>query len=178
MALKATVFKSELNVSDMDRHHYQSYSLTLARHPSETDERMMVRLLAFALRADEQLEFCKGLSNDEEPDLWQKQLTGDIETWIEVGLPDERRLRKASSRARRVVVYCYGGRNAGLWWKGIEDKLQRFDNIEVYNLPEEATQLLAGQTARTMDWQCMIQDGQVWMNSSDSSIQVDLERLK
>ncbi|MDH2434872.1 YaeQ family protein [Pokkaliibacter sp. MBI-7] len=178
MALKATVFKSELNVSDMDRHHYQSYSLTLARHPSETDERMMVRLLAFALQADEQLEFCKGLSNDEEPDLWQKQLTGDIETWIEVGLPDERRLRKASSRARRVVVYCYGGRNAGLWWKGIEDKLQRFDNVEVYNLPEEATQLLAEQTARTMDWQCMIQDGQVWMNSSASSIQVDLERLK
>jgi len=116
MALKSTIFKADLQIADMDRNYYQGHSLTLARHPSETDERMMVRLLAFALFADERLEFGRGLSADDEPALWRKDLTGAIELWIEVGLPDERELRKACGRAERVVVLCYGGRGAELWW--------------------------------------------------------------
>ena len=115
MALKATIFKAQLQIADMDRHYYAEHALTLARHPSETDERMMVRLLAFALNADESLEFGKGLSNEDEPALWRKDLTGVIEHWIEVGLPDEKSLRKACGRATQVRLYTYG-RGAAKWW--------------------------------------------------------------
>src|SRR5258708_30643507 len=105
MALKSTIFKAELTVSDLDRHHFATHALTIARHPSETDERMMVRLLAFALNADDALEFGRGLSSEDEADLVRRDLTGAIDAWIDVGLPDERRVRKASGRAARVVVY-------------------------------------------------------------------------
>src|SRR5262244_3039128 len=115
MALKSTIFKAQLQVSDLDRNHFATHSLTLARHPSETDERMMVRLLAFALNADERLEFGRGLSAEDEADL-----TGAIDAWIDVGLPDERRLRKAAGRAKQVKVYTYGGRAAELWWNANE----------------------------------------------------------
>ena len=118
MALKATVFKADIQVADMDRHHYADYSLTLARHPSETDERMMVRLLAFALFADPALAFGKGLCVDDEPDLWQKDLTGAIERWIDVGQPDDKWVRKACGRAREVVVLAYG-RALEVWWSGV-----------------------------------------------------------
>lgn len=122
MALKATIFKAEIQVADMDRHHYADYSLTLARHPSETDERMMVRLLAFALFADPALAFGKGLCVDDEPDLWQKDLTGTIERWIDVGQPDEKWTRKACGRAREVVLVAYG-RALEVWWNGARSKL-------------------------------------------------------
>jgi uncharacterized protein YaeQ len=172
MALKATVFKAELNVADMDRDHYQSHSLTLARHPSETDERMMVRLLAFALNADEQLQFTKGLSTDEEPDLWQKNLQGDIELWIEVGLPDERRIRKASNRADRVIVYAYGARTAPVWWQNIQNDLSRFDNLTVIYLSPEDTAALAGMARRTMILQATIQDGSVWFGDEHQTLTI------
>ena len=115
MAINATVFKAVLQIADMDRHYYADHVLTLARHPSETDERMMVRLLAFALFAEDGLTFGKGISSDEEPDLWHKDLTGEIKRWIEVGLPDMRVIRKACGRADQVVVLSYG-RAAGIWW--------------------------------------------------------------
>src|SRR5664279_1025335 len=105
MALKATIFRAELAVADLDRNYYGTHSLTLARHPSETDERMMVRLLAFALHADDALAFGRGLAAEDEADLVQKDLTGAIRLWIDVGLPDERSLRRAAGRAARVVVY-------------------------------------------------------------------------
>ncbi len=117
MALPSTIFKATLQISDIDRQYYGEHQLTLARHPSETDERMMVRLFAFALHADENLNFTKGLCADDEPDLWQKSLTGEIALWIDVGLPDERRVRKACGRAEKVCLYLYGGRAADLWWQ-------------------------------------------------------------
>ena len=137
MAIKATVFKAALQVADMDRHYYAEHALTQARHPSETDERMMVRLLAFALYADDALTFGKGMSSDEEPDLWHKDLTGAIERWIEVGLPDERAIRKASGRAGQVVVISYG-RAAHIWWNENRDKLQRLNNLTVIKLASAA----------------------------------------
>ena len=115
MALKATIFKLDLTIADIDRNHYASYSRMIARHPSENDARMMVRLLAFMLYADDELAFGKGLSTDEEPDLWLKDLTGAVDLWIVVGQPDERWLRKASGRAERVIVFSYGGRGAEMW---------------------------------------------------------------
>ena len=172
MALTATIHKAEMNVVDMDRHYYADHSLTLARHPSETGERMMVRLLAFALHAHERLEFSRGLSTTEEPALWQRDLTGRIELWIEVGQPDERRLRKACSQSERVVVYAYGGRSVELWWGKIEQELARNKNLEVVALPAETTNALAAMADKTMDIQVMVQDGEAWLLSGDVRIAI------
>ncbi|MBN9421616.1 MAG: hypothetical protein BGO63_05210 [Candidatus Accumulibacter sp. 66-26] len=177
MALKATIFKADLQIADMDRNHYQDYALTLARHPSETDERMMVRLLAFALHADEQLAFGKGLSTDEEPDLWLKDLTGAIELWINVGLPDERWLRKAAGRARRVVVLTYGGRVAEMWWEQNRAALERLQNLTVLRLSPEDTQALAALASRTMRLQCMVQDGEVLLTGDGGAVRIEPQRI-
>ncbi len=173
MAQKATIFKADLTVADMDRHHYQDYALVVARHPSETDERMMVRLLAFALNAGDALTFGKGLATDDEPDLWHRDLTGAIETWIDVGRPDERRIRKACGRAARVIVYAYGT-GADIWWGQVADKLSRAGNLTVITLPPVATQALAKLARRTMRLQCMIQDGEVWMSDDDARVEVPM----
>jgi len=178
MALKATIFKADLQIADMDRNYYQTHTLTLAQHPSETDERMMVRLLAFARHAGEFLAFGKGLSADDEPDLWQKDLTGAIELWIDVGLPDEKLIRKACGRARQVVIYTYGGRGADIWWNQNAAKLARLDNLSVVNLPESASQALAKLAQRNMQLQCTIQDGQVWLADSKDTAQIELVVLK
>lgn len=172
MALSSTIFKASLQISDMDRNYYAEHQLTVARHPSETDERMMVRLLAFALHADEQLSFTKGLGTDEEPDLWQMSLTNEIDLWIEVGLPDERRLRKACSRAKHVVLYSYGGRGADLWWQRNAEKLQRFGNLSVIELPEVACKEITGLVQRNIQLQCTVQDGEIWLTNGESTYKV------
>jgi len=172
MALSATIFKANLQVSDMDRHYYADHQLTLARHPSETDERMMVRLLAFVLHADEHLRFTKGLCADDEPALWQKSLSDEIELWIDVGLPDEKRLRKACSRAMHVCLYLYGGRNADLWWQSNAAKLRRFNNLTVIEIPEVNSSELATLATRTMQLQCTLQDGEIWLSCEDQTLTV------
>lgn len=171
MALKSTIFKADLQIADMDRGHYGSHALTIARHPSETDERMMVRILAFALHADPALSFGKGLSTDDEPDLWQKDLTGAIDLWVEVGQPDERRILKACGRAERVTVYSYSSAST-IWWNQVAGKLERAKNLEVFNLPAESCQALAGLAKRGMQLQCTIQDGEVWIGSDEGSVQI------
>ena len=177
MAIKATVFKTALQIADMDRHYYADHSLTLARHPSETDERMMVRLLAFALYADDALTFGKGISSDDEPDLWQKDLTGAIERWIEVGLPDERVIRKASGRSSQVVVISYG-RAADIWWNENRDQLCRLSNLTVLKLDSETTLALAALASRTMRLQCTIQEGHIMMTSDAGMIEVEPKLLR
>ncbi len=172
MALSSTIFKANLQISDMDRHYYDEHQLTLARHPSETDERMMVRLLAFVLHADERLSFTKGLCADEEPALWQKSLSDEIELWIDVGLPDERRVRKACNRSSKVCLYLYGGRNAELWWQRNAKKLRRFNNLTVVEISEVASKQLASLVQRSMRLQCTVQDGEVWLNCEDQTISV------
>ncbi len=178
MAIKATIFKANLQIADMERHYYQDHALTLARHPSETDERMMVRLLAFALHAHEYLEFGQGMTNDEEADLWQKDLTGRIELWIDVGIPDEKLIRKACGRADQVVVYCYGGRVAEMWFTQNSAQFERQKNLTIINLPVESTRELAKLAQRKMDLQCTIQDGQVWLSDGVASVQVERVMLK
>ena len=173
MALKATIFKAELHVADMERNYFQNHLLTIARHPSETDERMMVRLLAFALHAHEYLAFGKGLSTDDEPDLWQKDLTGAIDLWIDVGQPDEKSLRKACGRAKQVFVYSYGLRTPELWWDAIRVKLERAVNLNVYNLPLAASAALAKLAGRNMHLQCTIQDKQMWFANADTTVHVE-----
>jgi len=178
MALKSTVFKAELSIADIDRGYYRDHILTLARHPSETDERMMVRLLAFALHAGEGLEFGRGLSTDDEPDLWQRDLTGVIEKWIDVGLPDERDVRKACGRAREVHVLAYGGRAVDLWWDRVRDKLERQSQLAVAEVPAEASGALARLAARSMRLQVTIQEGQVHVADDATSVPLELRVLK
>jgi uncharacterized protein YaeQ len=177
MALKATICKATLQVADMDRNYYAEHALTVARHPSETDARMMVRLLAFALNAHERLEFCKGLSDTDEPDLWQKDLTGALEHWIEVGQPDDKRMLRACGRAGRVTVYAYGNRPE-LWWKPLADKLERAKNLAVWRIPSAAVQALEKLADRNMQLQCTVQDGQVYFSDSGEMVQVELEAMK
>jgi len=172
MALKATIYKAELQIADMDRNHYQNYSLTVARHPSETDVRMMARLLAFAFNAGETLRFTKGISTDDEPDIWEKNLSGDIELWIDLGQPDEKRLRKACGRSREVKIYTYQQRSAELWWKQFETDYQRFENLHIYSIDEASCTSMTHLVNRSMQLQYTIEDGECWISGSDKSIHV------
>lgn len=178
MALKATIFKAALQIADMDRNYYHDHALTLARHSSETDERMMVRLLAFALHAHEALAFGKGLSADDEPDLWQKDLTGIIETWIDVGQPDEKRIRKACARANHVFIYTYSGRGADIWWTQNSSQLERIKNLAVFNLPQDTSRTLAALAKLKMQLHCTIQDRQIWLADDAASVQIELVPVK
>src|SRR3954464_7833593 len=167
MAIKATICKAELQVSDLDRGHFATHALTLARHPSETDERMMVRVLAFALDADEALEFGRGLSAEDEPDLVRRDLTGAIELWIEVGLPDERDVRKASGRAKRVKVYTYG-RGATMWRAQNGEALSKLRNVEILHVERSAE--LGRWAGRSMALGCTIQEGQAYLSCGEESM--------
>ena len=173
MALKATIHKADLQIADMERNYYKDHALTIARHPSENDERMMVRLLAFALNAHDRLAFGSSIGNDEEPDLWQKDLTGAIEVWIDVGLPDEKRVRRACGRAGRVFVYSYG-RGADLWWKQAGVSLSRSANLSVVHLPQDAVQAIAKLAARNMRLNCTIQDEQIWLADENDTVQLEV----
>ena len=172
MAPKSTVYKAQLQVSDMDRHYYAGHDLVLAQHPSETDERLMLRLLAFALFAHEHLAFGRGLSTEDEPDLWRKDLTGLVEQWIELGLPDESRLRKACGRAAEVVLLTYGGRAADLWWEKNEAALARCRNLTVLDVSPEDAKSLAGLLKRGMDLQAMVQDGVLQLVDGDTTLEI------
>lgn len=177
MALKATIYKADLQIADMDRNFYETQVLTLARHPSETDERMMVRLLAFAIHANEALTFTKGLFDVEEPDLWQKDLTGAIQLWIEVGQPDEKVLLKACGRSEHVVVYSYSA-TSHIWWKQLANKVERCKNLTVINLPSDAAEALSKMAQRTMQLQCTIQDGQIWLTDGTETVEIGREIVK
>jgi len=170
MAPKATVVKAELQVSDMDRYYYASHNLTLAQHPSETVERLMVRLLAFALHADERLEFGRGLSDEDEPALWRRDYTGAIEQWIEVGQPDESRIRKACGRAQQVVVVNYGGRAADLWWDRNAATLARLKNLTVLDLDAASVDAVAALFDRGMRLTAMIQDGELQLMDTTRTV--------
>ena len=177
MALKATIYKADLQIADMDRNYYAEHGLTIARHPSETDERVMIRVLAFALHASESLAFTKGLFDTDEPDLWQKDLTGAIHTWIEIGQPDEKRLLKACGRADQVIVYSYSA-TSHIWWKGIANKVDRARNLTVINIPAQASAALEKLAKRSMQLQCTIQDAQIWLTDSVDTVLVERETLK
>ncbi|NIJ69768.1 YaeQ family protein [Xanthomonas sp. 60] len=172
MALTATIRKAELQISDMDRGYYASHNLTLAQHPSETDERLMVRLLAFALNAEERLEFGRGLSTDDEPDLWEHDYTGDILRWIDLGHPDESRIRKASNRSRSVQVVTYAGHASDVWWQKQGKGLERFGNVSVLDLPTAFVEPWSQQIQRAMRWSVLIQDTEVQLISDNLQLDV------
>ncbi|MBW2939775.1 YaeQ family protein [Zhongshania aquimaris] len=174
MALNATLFKTTLDISDLRRHYYQRHQFTVARHPSETGERMMLRILAFALYADEHLEFTKGLSTDDEPDLWQKSLTGEIDLWIEMGLPSEKRVRKARAIAKQVIIFIYGGRTAQMWWDENRSKVLQHSNVKIIEISAEDSGALRDIAQRTMRLQCTIDEDSVWFSDDANNIEIRL----
>ena len=169
MATGATIYKIDLQISNMDSHYYEGHTLTIAKHPSETDERLMVRILAFALYAHERLEFGKGLSDQDEPALWLKSLTGSIDLWIEVGLVNENRMRKACSKSDNVVLILYGSK-ADHWWKQNKKYLCDNKKLTVIMLPYESTQALATLARRQMELTCTIEDGHVTLLTDEDGI--------
>ena len=177
MASNATIFKATLHIADMDRHYYADHAVTLARHPSETDERMMMRLLAFALHAHEALAFGRGIGTEDEPALWQKDLTGAIDLWIEVGQPEEKSIRQACGRAKHVVIYSYGGRGADQWWEKTLPALTRCKNLTVITVPSDGSRGLIPLARRSMDLHCSIQEGQILMGDDTTAVPIELTTI-
>jgi uncharacterized protein YaeQ len=186
MAIKSTIFKATVQVADIDHGHYADHSMTLARHPSETDERMMVRLAALALNAHELQDLCRGdatlafgggLSDPDEPDLALVDFTGRKRLWIEVGQPEEKPLGKACSQADAVRLYAYA-HSAEIWWRDLERKVARYERLQVWRLPSAATQALAALAERSMHLQATIQDGVLTLNSERGSAELVGERWK
>jgi uncharacterized protein YaeQ len=178
MATGATIYRAELSVADMDRNYYADHSLTIARHPSETEERLMIRLLAFAVFAADDLQFGRGISTDDEPDLWRRDLTGLIQLWVDVGLPEEKWLRKACGRSRQVVVLAYGAAKAEQWWKRNEPDLRRLDNLAVLAVPAAAGPALAAMAARSMRLTVTLQESQIWVGADPREASLQLDILK
>lgn len=181
MALKSTIYKAQLSLADMDRGVYGEHALTLALHPSETEERMMVRLLAYALfvPGDDlrgRLEFARGLSDTDEPDLWQHDLSGQLVHWIEVGQPDERRMQRAAARAERATFIAYQA-STPVWWAGVRNRLARTQRLDVWQLPAEQSLTLAALAARSMQLQVTVQDGHVWCHAGDETVELSLRPL-
>lgn len=181
MALKSTVYKAALQLSDIDRGHYADHALTLALHPSETEERLMVRLLAFALEctADDlhgTLQNTKGLSDADEPALWHQDLTGQIIHWVEVGQPDARRLARACGRAAQVSVYAYSSA-VPVWWAGLERDVARLGNLRVWQVDAEESRALAALAQRSMQLNMTVQDGLVWVGEGERQVEVHPRRL-
>jgi uncharacterized protein YaeQ len=181
MALKAIIHKAQLQIADMDRGVYVDHAVTIARHPSETDERMMIRLLALALNvpADTDhgtLELAKDLWDADEPALWRKDLTGEIKHWIEVGQPDDKRLMKASGRADRVSVLSFSA-STPIWWSGIATKITRATNIDVWQVDAAQSQALAELAQRGMQLQISVQDGTAWIGDAERSVEITPQRL-
>ena len=170
MAAKATIYKALLNIANMDSHYYAEHNLTLAKHPSETDLRLMVRLIAFVINADENLEFTKGISQEDEPDLWKKSLGGDIELWVDLGQPDEKRIKKACGRSEKVIIYTYQEGMATSWWKQIETSLTRFSNLQVIHLEMDGD--IETLAKRAMSLQANISDGELTLIDEEQSIMI------
>lgn len=178
MAKTATVFKAHINIADMDRNYYADHSLTLAQHPSETNERMMVRLLAFALNASEHLTFARGLSAEGEPELFEQNLSGELELWVAFGQLDEKWLRKASGRAKKVRVYAYGGRSVPVWWQQNQNTFQRYSNMQFWEIPEPQVKAMGALVDRSMQLQFNISEGQVWLSTTTDSVLIEPVLLK
>lgn len=181
MALKATIYKARVSFSDLDRNVYQDHDLTIARHPSETEERMMVRLLAFVLNAPENndlgpLEFSQDMWEPDEPALCQRDLTGLMMHEIELGQPEEKRLVRACGRSKKVTVYTFSS-TAPTWWVGVANKLSRVKNLTVWQIPAESAEALGALAQRAMTLQITLQEGVLFVDDGGGSVEFTPVRL-
>ncbi len=178
MALKSTIFKATLSISDLNRNYYEEHSLTLARHPSETDQRMMFRLAAYVLNAEEHLEYTRGISGEDEPDLWEKSLNGEIKHWIDLGQPDEKRIRQACAKALKVTIYTYQKNAALPWYESIKNKILRFNNLEIVHLATMEGAEIESLVDRSMKLSCTIQEDQIWFDNGRANLRLEYKALK
>ncbi len=176
MALKATIVKAHVNLADMDDNRYFDFHTTMAQHPSETPQRLLIRLLAYTLNYTESLTFTKGLCEEDEPEIWQKSLTDDIELWIDLGLPDEKRIKKACQKAKQVIIYSYGEGSQTQWWEKVKNKVAQFKNLQVISLDAQQTQALSELYQRSLQWQITQSDGEIWVNDGNHNITLTPER--
>ena len=174
MALKATIYKATVNVADLDRNQFLDATLTLARHPSETQERMMLRLLAWIKFANERLQFTRGLSAEDEPEAWLRNDHLGIDLWIELGLPEERRIKKACTQSKEVALFTYNSRAAQVWWQQNQSKLAGFSNLSIWYLDDEQLAQLSAFASRTMALQATIQDGAIWLSDAENNLEIHL----
>ncbi|MCC3703704.1 YaeQ family protein [Rouxiella badensis] len=172
MALKATIYKAAVNIADMDRNFFYDANLTLAQHPSETEQRMMLRLLAWICHANERLTFTRGLSAEDEPEIWLKNDHNGIELWVELGLPDEKRLKKACNQSRNVVLYAYGERAAKVWWSQVQNKVSQYSNLSVRYIDDELLTQLVSFGQRGMVLQATLQDGAIWLSDAQNNVEI------
>ena len=175
MALKATIYKAKLSIANLNLHHYQDYNLTVAKHPSETDLRMMYRLVAYALHAQEDIEFTKGLSSDAEPDLWKVNYDGSIDHWIELGHPDERRIRQICAKAKLVSIFTYQDNTSVNWFSSIEDQLRRFSHLNVTHLRVIDGQSIEDLVERGMSFNVTIEDNEIWFANEKARINFEYQ---
>lgn len=184
MALKSTIFKAQVQIADIDHNYYADHALTLARHPSETDERMMVRLVALSLQAHQLNDLCNGdgvlafgagLSDPDEPDVVLRDFSQRTRLWVEVGQPDDKPLIKACNKADQVVLYVFS--QAGeVWWKGIQNKLTRPSNLQVWRIPAADAQALTALAERSMQLQATVQEGSLMLSNSQTTVHITCER--
>ena len=172
MALKSTIYKAQINIANLNTHLYLDQNVTIAQHPSETDKRLMLRLLAWCLFANEDLVFTKGLCDTEEPALWQKNLVDEIDVWVELGTPDEKRVRKASHRAKKAIVLAYEDNAANVWWQQNQNKIATYQNVSVLFIPNAIADILPKSLSRTMQWQCTLEGEQMWLSIGEDTIEI------
>jgi uncharacterized protein YaeQ len=186
MAIKSVIYKVNIGIADIDHGYYADHVLTIAKHPSETDERMMIRLFAFAMQAhqldtmcngDAVIAFGPGLSDAGEPDVYIKDFTDQFQVWIEVGQPDDRAIIKACNKSEKAFVYAYQ-HASHVWFKGIETKLTRLSNLEIYYIDYELSAQLESMAKRTMQLQATIQEGQVMFSDGDRSIDITPQKWR
>lgn len=176
MALKPTIYKAQIELADSDRNCFESLSLTLARHPSETLERMAARLLAYCLNCTRGLEFTKGISTADEPDVWEHSDHGDIEHWIEVGQPEQPRLRKACGRARKVSVYAFA-KSVPTWWKLHGEEISALPRVQVWQFDWDEIQAAAALLDRTVQLNVSIVGGIIYLDNGSASTSVEPKLL-
>jgi len=175
MAIKATIYKAKIQISDCDRNYFNSHELTISCHPSETEQRMMVRLLAFALFASDELSFTKGLCADDEPELWNINLSGEIELWISLGQIDEKQLRKSLGRSKQVIIITYNGHKSSIWWSKNQSKYTQLNNLQIINIKPDDVTAMQDFVSRNMDLQITIQEGVIWLSNSRQTINIEPE---
>lgn len=176
MALSATVFNFDIDLSDNDRGVYETLALRVAQHPSESDEYLIARVLAYLLEYTEGITFSRGVSEPEEPTISVRDLTGVIATWIEIGTPDSARLHKASKAASRVVVYCH--KEGAQWLKGLAAAgIHRADALEIYAMDRDLIGALVSRLDRRMAFGVSITDRELYVSIGDDNLTGAVTRL-
>jgi len=174
MAIGATIFKANLNLSNLNSHHYADFNLTLAKHPSENETRLMCRLIAFLHAAHDDLELTKGISSVDEPDLWQRDLSGNILHWIELGMPDEKRIRQASGKAQQVSIYTYHDNKAEIWLDKNRASLTANKKVKVFHINVQNNADIENLLFKTMNLGCIIEEDQMHLSDENQHMSVQI----